>query len=158
MTLMADQLTSASWAQLEGQYCKSIFFITSKAPPFSSPPHKQKAWQQYQLYMQEANKGIYFTTNSLIEGCWIGQISIIKGQQNSLVQPLKSNLIGLELGKLLDLSRHLDGLNPREDVCCRLDKMTRCCSQNMTLRELSVVNFDNARQDWGMIQPHCRCR
>lgn len=70
MTLKVDQLTSAS-AELswKGNTASPIFFITSKVPLFSSPPHKQKAWQQYQLYMQEANKGIYFTTNSLIERC-----------------------------------------------------------------------------------------
>lgn len=131
-----DWSTHISLMSSAGRAILQVHFLHHlQSTTFSSPLHKQKAWQIHQLYMQEANKGIYFTTNSLIEDCWIGQISIIKGQQNSPVQPLKSNLIGLELGKLLDLSRHLDGLNPREDVCCRLDKMTRCCSQNMTLRE-----------------------
>lgn len=46
------------------------------------------------------------------------------------------------------------GWIPARTCCRRLDKMTCCCSQNMTLRELSVVNFDNARQDQGMIQQH----
>lgn len=79
-----------------------ILFITSKVPSFSSPQHKQRALQQYQLYMQEANKGIYFMTNSLTERYWMEEISMKKGQQNSPVQQLKSNLMGLELGKLLD--------------------------------------------------------
>ncbi len=58
-----------NWLSWNGNVESPIFFITSQVPPFSSPQHKQKAWQQYQLYMQEANKGIYFTTNSLIERC-----------------------------------------------------------------------------------------
>lgn len=96
---LASTSAELSW---NSNVTSPIFFITSKVPPFSSPQHKQKAWQQYQLYMQEANKGIYFTTNSLIETRWIGQISIRKEQQNSSVQRLKSNWMGLELGKLLD--------------------------------------------------------
>lgn len=62
------QLTSAS-AQLswKGNIASPIFFITSRVLPLSSRAHKQKALKQYQLYMQQANKLIYFTTNCLIE-------------------------------------------------------------------------------------------
>lgn len=53
-------------AQLEQNYCKSYFLHGLQSTAFQLGAAKQKAWQQYQLYMQEANKGIYFTTNSLI--------------------------------------------------------------------------------------------
>lgn len=64
--LKATTLAVLSW---NSGAASLIFFIASKVLPFSSLWHKQKAWQQYQLYMLEANKGIYFTTNSLIERC-----------------------------------------------------------------------------------------
>lgn len=107
--------------------------------PLSSPAHKQKALQQYQLYMQEANKRIYFTTNSLIERFWIGQISIRKGQQNSPVEPLKSNLMWLGWGGAAWLEDAF-GWAQTQDMCWHIDRMTCCCcccccSQNMTLRE-----------------------
>lgn len=66
VTEKVDQVTSAS-AVTKRNVASPIFFITSEVMPFSSPLHKQKARQQYQLYMQEANKGIYFTTNDLTE-------------------------------------------------------------------------------------------
>lgn len=59
-----------------------ILINTSKMPPFRSLKTTNKEAAKYQLHMEEAKGGIYFIGNSLIEGCWIGHISIRKGQQN----------------------------------------------------------------------------
>lgn len=69
MTSTKRQASTLAELSSNANVASPIFFITSKEPPFSSLQHKQKAWQQYQLYMQEPNKEIYFTTNSLIERC-----------------------------------------------------------------------------------------
>ena len=87
---------------LENSTVAIALLMAPEALPFSSLQSKQRPLQQYQLYMQEANKGIYSPTNSLTEGPWMEEISMWKRQQNSVVQQLKSNLMGLELGKLLD--------------------------------------------------------
>lgn len=77
-----------------------ILIITWKMPPFHSLKTTNKEATKYQLHMEEAKGGIYFIGNSLKEGCWIGHISIRKGQQNFTFKPIKGNLIGLEFRKL----------------------------------------------------------
>lgn len=127
-----------------------IFIITSAVPPFRSLKTIKKRPHKISITHGGGQKGVYFIGNSLIEGCWIGHISIRKGQQNSTFEPIKGNLIGLEFRELLDYylqnAIRWSGVLFLQKWCC--------CSHNMTLRQLSVVNFDNERLNQGMIQQH----
>lgn len=108
--------------------------------------------------MQQANKLIYFTTNCLIERFWIGQISIRKGQQNTPVEPLKSNLMGPGMGGRGPdcLIRGSIWMGPRVPgrVLSHWQNDTLLQSKHDIKGELSAVNFENTRQDRGMIQQH----
>lgn len=63
--------------------------------------------------MQRANKKIYPATNSPTESRWMGVISMWKDEQNSVVQQLKSNLMGLGWGNyLISVRRRRARLKP----------------------------------------------
>lgn len=127
-----QKLSSAETAKSRISSPQNCHFFTLQRQQIKGPR------QNINYTWRRQKWGIYFTANSLIEGCWIGHISITIGQQTSTVQSIKSNLIGLEFWEWLD----------------RVFRTGCVITANMTLGHLSAVNFNNERQNQSMIQQH----
>lgn len=83
--------------------------------------------------MQSANKEIYAETNSPTKSCWMGVISMWKGEQNSAVQQLKSNLMGLGwVNYLISVSRRKARWQSLGLVS---DRETKCSSKRGDVEE-----------------------
>lgn len=128
------------WKTSAAKWCFKLLSSHPICTAFQLSAAQTKAIQQYQLIMQQANKEIYSTTNSLTERRWMGLISMRKEEQNSTVQQLKSNLMGLGLGNyLISVCRRRTRLGRESQPDCLLMNDFYTCPCAMKLKKRAYI-------------------